>query len=68
MNLVVWIGLVAGLLLAGTIIFILIKKSSGTRSLFKAQQEAKEILDPPLKEYDIKQVQGGLLLQDQDFF
>jgi len=30
--------------------------------------EAKEILDPLLKEYDIKQVQGGLLLQDQDFF
>lgn len=30
--------------------------------------EAKDILNPVSKEYDIKQVQGGLLLQDQDFF
>ena len=30
--------------------------------------EAKDILNPLSKEYDIKQVQGGLLLQDQDFF
>ncbi len=30
--------------------------------------EAKDILNPGSKEYDIKQVQGGLLLQDQDFF
>lgn len=45
MNTAILIGLALAVLLAGFAVFILIKKASGTRSLFRAQQEAREILD-----------------------
>lgn len=52
MNSAVFLGLAVGILLAGSVIFILIKKTSGTRSLFKAQQEAKNILNKAHQEVE----------------
>lgn len=45
MNTSLWIGLIAGLFVVGFIIFIFAKKTSGARSIFRAQQEAKDILN-----------------------
>lgn len=50
MNSVILICLITGLFLAGAVIFILIKKTSGTHSLFRAQQKAKEILNKAQQE------------------
>jgi len=38
------------LIVAGIVIFFLVKKASGTRSLFKAQQEAKQIIEKASQE------------------
>ncbi len=43
MNLASFIIAGACVVLVGSVIFILIKKSSGTKSIFKASQEAKDI-------------------------
>jgi ribonucrease Y len=45
MNIVLYIGLAVLIVLAGVIVFILLKKNSGTRALFRARQEAQEILN-----------------------
>lgn len=50
MNSTVLIVLALGVLLVGSAVFILFKKGSGARSLFKAQQEAKEILEKARQE------------------
>lgn len=50
MNSAFWIVLALCVLLAGSIIFISIKRASGARSLFKAQQKAKDILDKARQE------------------
>ena len=43
MNLAAWISIGFFFLLAGSVILILVKKSSGAKSVFKASQEAKNI-------------------------
>ena len=45
MNTIFYAGLAVLLVLASVILVILLKKSSGTRALFKARQEAKEALE-----------------------
>lgn len=50
MNSAFWFVLILCVLLVGSIIVILIKRTSGARSLFKAQQEAKDILDKARQE------------------
>lgn len=44
-NAILWIGIIAGLLLIGFIITIFAKKSYGVRSIFRAQQESKNMLE-----------------------
>jgi len=44
-NLTLLIIIGGALIVAGIVIFFLVKKASGTRSLFKAQQEAKQIIE-----------------------
>lgn len=50
MNLTPWIIVGACVVLAGFVIFILIKKTSGTQSVFKASQEAKNIREAAKEE------------------
>jgi len=45
MNIVYYAGLAVLLILAGVILFILIKKNSGTRSLLHAGREAKDLVE-----------------------
>jgi ribonucrease Y len=45
MNIVYYAGLAVLLILAGAILFILIKKNSGTRSLLRAGHEAKDLIE-----------------------
>jgi len=44
-NLTLLIIIGGALIVAGIVIFFLVKKASGTRSLFKAQQEAKQVIE-----------------------
>jgi ribonuclease Y len=44
-NIVLVIAIVVIVLLSGALIFLLVQKKSGTTSLFRAKQEAKEIVD-----------------------
>ncbi len=50
MNLAAWISIGFFFLLAGSVIFILVKKSSGAKSIFKASQEAKNIKERATEE------------------
>ena len=50
MNLTLLIIIGGILIVAGIVIFFLVKKASGTRSLFKAQQEAKQIIEKASQE------------------
>ncbi len=50
MNLASWIIVVACVVLAGSVIFIFIKKTSGVKSVFKASQEAKRIREAAKEE------------------
>ena len=45
MNIVLWIVIVVLSLLVGFLSFIVFKKKSGTKSLFAAREEAKNILE-----------------------
>ena len=45
MNSAIWIVLIAGLFVVGFFIFILVRKTFGIRSVFRAQQEARDILE-----------------------
>lgn len=45
MNILFYAGLAVLIVLAGVILFILFKKNSGVRSLFRANQEAKAVLE-----------------------
>ncbi len=45
-----WIVLILCVLLAAFVVFILIRKASGAKALFKAQKEAKEILEKAQQE------------------
>jgi ribonuclease Y len=44
-NILFYAGLAVLIVLAGVILFILLKKNSGARSLFRAKQEAKAVLE-----------------------
>ncbi|MCK4431306.1 MAG: DUF3552 domain-containing protein, partial [Candidatus Aminicenantes bacterium] len=50
MNLTLWIIAVFFVLLSASIVFFFIRKTSGTRSIFKARQEVKEILEKAREE------------------
>lgn len=50
MNSAFWIVLILCVLLVASIVFILIKRASGAKALFKAQQKAKEILEKARQE------------------
>ena len=52
MNTITMIGLAVLIVLAAAVLFILLKKNSGGRSLFKAGQEAKTVLDQARSESD----------------
>ncbi len=52
MNMIIPIGLAVLVLLAGAVLFVLLKKNSGERSLFKAHQEAKVVIDQAKTEAD----------------
>lgn len=50
MNLTLWIIAVFFVLLSASMVFFFIRKTSGTRSIFKARQEVKEILEKAREE------------------
>jgi len=52
MNTITMIGLAVLIVLAAAVLFVLLKKNSGGRSLFKAGQEAKTVLDQARSESD----------------
>ena len=52
MNTITMIGLAVLIVLAAAVLFVLLKKNSGGRSLFKAGQEAKTVLDQARSECD----------------
>lgn len=50
MNIPVWIVIIAGVVLFGILIFVLTQKKTGAASLFKANQEAKALVDKAKEE------------------
>jgi len=66
LNLALEIGIVVLLLVAGALIFVLIKKGAGARAIFRAKEEAQDIINKAREEADKIKREASIEAKEKD--